>query len=363
MGVYPLVIHEETAESFRSGVMYLTYLLVAGAFLLFAILLTYNYSGGEIRLTPGGMPGLADQSHLALYVLFFFYLLGFGAKSAIMPMHIWLPRAMVAPTPVSAVLHAVAVVNVGLYGVIRMVYNVFGPELFHAMSFDVALGTLASITILLSAIYALRVTGLKHMLAYSTVNQLSYVILAIASLHPVALLGGLIHIMYHSFMKITLFYSAGTIITQSGRTRIKQMHGMAKRMPICFAAFLVGAVGVLGLPPVAGWVSKWYMIEGYFTISRPMFAFVFIISTLIELGFFVPPLAYAYFSKEEEAEPVDDDGHGHGHYETGGWEAPVSMLIPLVIVAVMSTIFGLYGSIPLEFGKKAVVELLGVAPF
>jgi multicomponent Na+:H+ antiporter subunit D len=351
LAVYPLVIHIETEEALRAGVVYLVYLLIGGAMLLLAIIFLYNLTGGNLDFTPGGIPGLGGVQPWVLYILFFLFMVGFGVKGALIPLHIWLPRAMIAPTPVSALLHAVAVVNMGLYGFIRMIYNVFGPSLFQRLHLDIVLAVPATMTIILGAIAALQVEKIKHLLAYSTINQLSYVILGAASVHPMALMGALIHIIYHSIMKITLFYSAGTIIKQTGKEKIKQMAGLAREMPISCAAFAIGAVGLLGLPPIAGWISKWYLIEGFLNINRPWSASVFIISTIIEICYFTPPLLYAYFW---HASPENQGGLPR---ETK-FEAPLDMIIPLAVVAILSFTFGLFGSLPFIFGRATVNSLL-----
>jgi multicomponent Na+:H+ antiporter subunit D len=351
IAVYPLVIHEETEEALRAGVVYLVYLLSGGTLVFFAIILTYFLTGGNLTFTLGGIPQLAGQKASILYLLFFLFVAGLGVKGAMVPLHIWLPRAMVAPTPVSALLHAVAVVNVGLYGFIRMIYHVFGPALFERLHMDNLLAIPASITIIMAAIAALRVDKIKKLLAYSTINQLSYVILGASSLHAMALLGALIHVVYHSIMKITLFYSAGTIMKKTGKTRIKEMSGLARIMPITCAAFTIGALGISGLPPIAGWVSKWYLIEGFLDIGQPFRASIFIISTIIEIGFLAPPILYAYFGgKHTHQEQIQTDFLK--------LEAPLDMLIPLAVVAVLSITFGLFGFLPFKFGYASIAALI-----
>jgi multicomponent Na+:H+ antiporter subunit D len=203
----------------------------------------------------------------------------------------------------------------------------------------------------MAAIAALRVDKIKKLLAYSTINQLSYVILGASSLHPMALLGTLIHIVYHSVMKITLFYSAGTIMKETGKTKIKEMSGLARAMPITCVAFAIGALGISGLPPIAGWVSKWYLIEGFLDIGKPWHASVFIISTIIEIGFLAPPILYAYFGGK-------DSRLKHPHEGFFQLEAPLDMLIPLAVVAVLSITFGLFGSLPFVFGRASVAALI-----
>lgn len=350
--VYPLVIHEESEEAFRAGIAYFVYLLTGGLMLLFAIFLTYKLTGGKINFVAGGIPELSGQSKTVLYSLFILFMLGFGFKSTLMPLHSWLPRAMVAPTPISALLHAVAVVNVGLYGIIRTIYCIFGAELFRQLNLNYILGVWAGITILISAITALRQTKIKKLLAYSTINQLSFVILGAASANPLGLFAALLHLVYHSFMKITLFYTAGAIIKQTGKTLIKEMAGLAKFMPLTCLAFAIGAWGIVGLPPVAGWVSKFYLVKTYFILGQLPgnaysfgFAFVYLLSSFIELGFFLPPIVYAYFKE------TSTTGQEKEKYS----DPDLNMLIPILTVAFISLIFGIFGGLP-HILAKAIVE-------
>jgi len=346
--VYPLVIHEESEEAFRAGVAYFIYLITGGLILLFAIFLTYQLTGGNINFTAGGIPELSGQNKTALYVLFVLFMLGFGFKSTLMPLHSWLPRAMIAPTPISALLHAVAVVKVGLYGIIRTIYCIFGAELFRQLNLNYILGIWAAITILIAAITALRQVKIKRLLAYSTINQLSFVILGAASANPVGLFAALLHFVYHSFMKITLFYTAGAIIKQTGKNLIKEMSGLAKFMPLTCLAFAIGAWGIVGLPPVAGWVSKFYLVKTYFSLGQVGFALVYLLSSFIELGFFLPPIVYAYFRQSAE--------NAESPQRTQRLEAPLSMLIPILTVAFISLIFGIFGGAPHLLARAIVSE-------
>lgn len=343
--VYPLVIHEETDEAWRSGVMYGIYLLGGGALIFAGMLLLYYHTNGNLTFTNCGIQGLALAPKWALYLMFFLFMAGFGVKGAIMPLHQWLPRAMVAPTPISALLHAVAVVNMGIYGIVRVIYNVFGPQLFSALQMDTILALFAVLTIIGAAVIALKQRQIKRMLAYSTVNQLSYIILGVSSVHPLAFLGALLHIFYHSIMKITLFYSAGSIIKQTGKTELRDMSGLAAKMPITCLGFTIGAVGIIGLPPMAGWISKWNMMEGFLGIGQPLLAIVYMISSLIEVGYFLPPILWAFMGKYK----VD---------KQRGLEAPISMLIPIAIVTILSLVFGLFGSAPVELSKAIVKEMI-----
>lgn len=345
--VYPLVIHEETDEAWRAGVLYGAYLFGGGALIFAGMFLLYYYANGNLTFTNYGISGLALAPKWALYLMFFLFMAGFGVKGAIMPLHAWLPRAMVAPTPISALLHAVAVVNMGIYGIVRTIYNIFGPQLFSALQMDTILALFAVLTIITAAVIALRQRQIKRMLAYSTVNQLSYIILGASLVHPYAFLGALLHIFYHSVMKITLFYSAGAIIKQTGETELKGMSGLARRMPITCLGFTIGAIGIIGLPPIAGWISKWNMIEGFLNLGQHTLVIVLMISSMIELGYFLPPILWAFLGKGVP-DRVDKQKR----------EAPVSMLVPIGVVALLSLAFGLLGSVPVELSKAVVAELL-----
>lgn len=351
--VYPLVVHEETDEAYKAGIMYGVYLLTGGAAVLFGTVIIYNLTG-TIDFVPGGIPGLASQSKFILTVLFVLFTFGFGFKAGLVPLHSWLPEAMVAPTPISAVLHAVAVVNVGVFGFVRTIYNIFGPELYQQMGFHYIVAVLCSITIIYAAIMGLRQKEIKRMLAMSTINQLSFMIIGIASLSLASRLGGLLHIYFHAIMKITLFYCAGAIITQSGNKYLTKMKGLAKHMPITMTCFAITAIGIIGLPPVCGWVSKWYLMEGYFAQGEPIFSIILIISGIIELGFFAPPIIAAFFGKEEP-------GSFNFKQDTSklGSEAPLTMWIPIVIVATLAVVFGIWGSVPHALVKPALAGLLG----
>ncbi len=349
--VYPLVIHEETEEAYQSGNKYSVYLICGGTMVLFGTIAVYALTGGT-RFVPGGIPALKECSENILLLLFIMFTAGFGFKAALLGLHSWLPDAMIAPTPVSAVLHAVAVVNVGLYGFYKIIYTIFGVELYQQMGFGTYLAIAASATIIVAAVVALRQNEIKRMLAFSTVNQLSYVLLGITSFQFIGMLGAMLHIVFHSFMKITLFYAAGTIITQSGNKYIGNMAGLAKKMPMTMLAFTVASIGIIGLPPVAGWVSKWYIMQGFLqnlSTAHIIFALVFILSSIIELGYFTPPIYLAYFGDKE----------GHVKPAKFGTEAPWTMLVPMLITAFVALIFGVWGSIPHMLAKPALLELLG----
>jgi multicomponent Na+:H+ antiporter subunit D len=210
IGAYPLVIHHETDEAMRSGRKYLLYVLFGGVMVLGSMTMTYVLAG-TLTLGQNGILSTALASPNFLRLLFLTFIMGFGVKSAIMPFHSWLPSAMVAPTPVSALLHAVAVVKAGVFGVTRLVYNVYGVDLMGELGLSFPLAIVASITIIMGSVYALRQDNLKLRLAYSTVSQLSYIVLGVALLTPSGATGGILHIANQAVMKITLFFTAGAI--------------------------------------------------------------------------------------------------------------------------------------------------------
>ncbi len=386
--VYPLIIHEETPAAWNAGVKYGAYLLLGGVSFLLGVVLIYKVTGGNVYLHSGGIPELLHQSSGVLWLIFFFLSFGFCFKAGIMPFHSWLPDAMIAPTPVSAVLHAVAVVNVGVFGYYRIIYNVVGMGVFQREGMDQVLVWFLGGTIFFAACIALKQDELKRMLAFSTINQLSYMIMGPVSGDPSGFIGGMIHIWFHSFMKITLFYCAGLIMTQSGNKYISKMGGLWKKMPVTMICFSIAAVGIIGLPPGAGWISKWYLVEGFCHQGHPLWASVFIISGMIELGFFTPPIFNAFFKEEykfSKEELEDMKHHNHGHVprvmkkeygviepEVSGKlsiaariskEGPLTMMIPVMITCTVTVIFGLWGSLPHWFAKPTIIELLGYNPF
>ena len=229
---------------------YLVYLMGASkSVLLAALALTYHIAG-SLDFVAGGLLARADASAALLTVVYFCYLFGF-AKAAVMPVHAWLPAAMVAPTPVSALLHAVAVVKMGVFCVLRVVFHVFGTGLVDRLGLGIATAYLVSFTILMASIYALTRDDLKARLAYSTVSQLSYIVLGAVLLSPVAMVGGIIHIAAHAFSKITLFFCAGSIYCASGKRNISDMAGIGRRLPWTMGAFFVASLSMIGMPPTA----------------------------------------------------------------------------------------------------------------
>ena len=330
---YPLVSHKETAEAKAGARKYIIYLLGAAKVgLMTAIILTYNMAG-TLEFEAGGIPEVREQiteNPTLLFMIFSLFLFGF-AKNALMPMHSWLPAAMVAPTPVSALLHAVAVVKTGVFCTLRVFLFVFGAEAMRGIGADqLALGA-ASVTIVVGSLLALGQDNLKARLAFSTVSQLSYIILGAALLNPDGVLGGIAHITFHAVSKITLFLCAGSIYVSTRKTEISQLSGIAKRMPWTMAAFALASLSVVGIPPTSGFVSKWYLALGTIENGNLILLAVLLVSSLLNAAYLGPVVFKAYF--ERESEPTEEVR-----------EVPW-MVVPLVICAAASLLLGIFSDV------------------
>jgi multicomponent Na+:H+ antiporter subunit D len=307
-------------------------------FLLAAIALTYAIAG-TLDFSPEGLFQDVSASPLLLTVVYFCYLGGF-AKAAIMPFHAWLPAAMVAPTPVSALLHAVAVVKMGVFCVLRIIFHVFGVNLMDNLGLAIATAYLVSFTILMASIYALTRDDLKARLAYSTVSQLSYIILGAVLLSPSGIVGGVVHIASHAFGKITLFFCAGSIYCASRRKKISELSGIGRHLPWTMAAFFIASLSMIGIPPTGGFISKWYLAVG--TVEAKQFAFlgVLLLSSILNAVYFLPITYKAFFETEKpRADAMAGEVQGPADNEIR--EIPM-VTIPLVVTALLSLLFGLY---------------------
>ena len=301
---YPLVIHAETDDARAGAKRYVTYLLGASVcFLLPAIFLIWYASGPEnsLAFTEGGLLADSTASAATLCVAFVLGVAGL-AKCGVMPFHSWLPAAMVAPTPVSALLHAVAVVKMGVFGVCRMVFHVFGVDLLARLGIANVLVFAACFTIIVGSLVALVQDNLKRRLAYSTISQLSYVLLGVALLTPAAGMAGVLHIAMHAVSKITLFFAAGAIYVALHKTKVSQLDGVGRRMPITMTAFAIGSLSMIGLPPAAAAVSKWYLVEGAVDSGHWVVLAVIVVSALLNAGYFLPIVWRAFFKPVPEGE-------------------------------------------------------------
>ena len=338
---YPLVAHHQDQEGYDGARKYIVYLTTtAKAFLLPAMVLIYVLTGTldfANNISTGIFPPTTNA--WLVTILYAFCILGF-AKNGVMPFHHWLPGAMVAPTPVSALLHAVAVVKVGVFSTTRVMLYVFGVENMSALNLGIPTAYFVSFTILMASIIALSKTNLKARLAYSTVSQLSYIILGVALMTPASINGGLIHIAYHAFAKITLFFCAGAIYVATHKKDISEMGGLGRTMPFTFTAFAIASLSMIGAPPVAGFVTKWYLLVGSMQAHQVGILLVLLASTLLNVGYFAPVTYNAFFGKRPLGEKFE-----------GIKEAPLSMVIPIMIAATISVIIGIYPDFMMLFVK------------
>ena len=342
LATYPLVGHKETAEAKAGARTYVIYLLGAAKLLLLAaVILTYNVAG-TLEFRRGGILPASELSAepVLLYILFALFLFGF-AKNAVMPLHSWLPAAMVAPTPVSALLHAVAVVKTGVFATLRVFLFVFGPDAMRQLGADqLALGV-ASVTILGASLLALGQDNLKLRLAFSTVSQLSYIVLGGALLTTSGVLGGIVHITNHAVSKITLFLCAGSIYVSAHKTEVSQMSGLARQMPWTMGAFAAASVSLVGLPPASGFISKWYLALGSLEHGSRWVLGVLLASSLLSAAYLGPIVYKAYFEEAPDAEL-------HAVREVP-W-----MVIPLVVSAAASLLLGLFPDPVLKLAQLVV---------
>jgi len=346
LATYPLVIHRGTAAALRAGQTYLFYTLSGGAILLAGIA-WLSVLAGPVEFTPGGaLSHLTDGHDHALCSIFVLLIMGLGVKAALVPLHGWLPVAMVAPAPVSALLHAVAVVKAGAFGIVRMVYEVFGVQLADKLGLLTPLAIVASLTILYGSMRALTQDDLKRRLAYSTISQVSYVVLGVGLLGPLAIIGGVVHLVHQGIMKITLFFCAGNLAETLGTHRISEMQGVGRRMPWTMAAFTLGAFGMIGVPPFAGFISKWYLGLGALEANQPWVLTVLVGSTLLNAVYFLPILHTVWLKPPKgawlEKEP------------RGSIETKLILLAPTLLTAILILAVGVFaGSVisPLEWAK------------
>ncbi len=341
---YPLVAHHQDAESYEGGKKYIAYLTAtAKGLVLPAMALIYALTGTldfATSISTGILP--PDANRWVVTGLYACCILGF-AKNGVMPFHNWLPTAMVAPTPVSALLHAVAVVKVGVFSTVRVMLYVFGVNTMDALNLGLPTAYFVSITIILGSIIALSKDNLKARLAYSTVSQLSYVILGVALLTPAGIQGGVIHIVNHAFSKITLFFCAGAIYVATHKKNISDMSGLGRVMPFTFGAFALASLSMIGAPPVAGFVSKWYLLNGAMDAKSLAIIAVLLSSTLLNAAYFAPVVYQGFFGKPKESGGAHDHHHGEAH---------PAMVIPLTITAVISVLIGLFPSFFMNFVQR-----------
>ncbi len=347
LATYPLVIHRGTAVALRAGRTYLIYTLSGGAILLAGIT-WLSVLAGTVEFIPGGsLTHLTNDHNQVLRIIFTLLIVGLGVKAALLPFHGWLPVAMVAPAPVSALLHAVAVVKAGAFGIVRMVYDVFGVQFADRLGLLTPLAAAASFTILYGSMRALMQDDLKRRLAYSTISQVSYVALGVGLFGPLGIIGGVVHLVHQGIMKITLFFCAGNLAETLGIHRVAEMNGVGRRMPWTMAAFTLGAFGMIGVPPLAGFVSKWYLGLGALEAEQPWVLTVLVGSTLLNAAYFLPILHAAWFKSPLVGVWMDNAPKGL-------FETKLSLLAPTLLTALLILVIGIFASSvfsPLEWAK------------
>ena len=335
LSTYPLVTHAGTQKAKHGGRVYLGVLLTTSIlFLLMAIIGTWH-SAGTLDFKSGGIFA-AETPHLASGALLVLFVFGIG-KAAIMPFHRWLPAAMVAPTPVSALLHAVAVVKAGVFTVLKVCIYIFGLDLLRELPSAEFMLYLAAATVLLASLVAMRQDNLKARLAYSTVSQLGYITIGALLATSAGIVGGTMHIAMHAFGKITLFFCAGAIMLASHKTEISEMRGLGRQMPITMTAFFIGSLSIIGLPPTGGTWGKWFLMTGAFEAGQWLIMAVLMISSLLNIAYLLPIPLRAFFSSAAVQEGVKIK------------EAPLPSLVALSVTAL--------GCIVLFFFTQPLYEL------
>ncbi|MPZ37485.1 MAG: monovalent cation/H+ antiporter subunit D family protein [Rhizobiales bacterium] len=336
IATYPLVVHNANAEAFRAGRVYLMLLLGTSLVLFLPAIVATWVIAGTLDFTPGGI--LAGKAGPAVTgILLALFVFGIG-KAAVMPLHFWLPAAMVAPTPVSALLHAVAVVKAGVFTLLKVVVLIFGVDTLSALGQSGWLTAVAGATIVIASVVALKQDNLKRRLAYSTVSQLSYIVLGAAILAPISVAGAAIYIAAHAVSKITLFFAAGSIYTASHLTEVSQLDGIGRRMPWTMGAFAIGALGMIGIPPTANFLGKWFILGGAMQTANWLAVSIIIVSTVLNAAYFLPIVYRAFFCAPA--------AHAHDY-----GEAPWPIVLALTMTASATILMFVWPDIPFALAK------------
>ncbi|QGU96619.1 monovalent cation/H+ antiporter subunit D family protein [Clostridium bovifaecis] len=345
LATFPLVIHGGTKEAINSGKKYLIYSFGGATLVLLGMMVLFSITK-SLDFNPGGI--LNEIEHTNTKMMLWIYIsmfIGFGVKAALVPFHSWLPSAMVAPTPVSSLLHAVAVVKSGAFALIRMSYFIFGVRVIKETKANLYMSVLIVITILLGSFLALHQENLKKRLAYSTISQLGYILLGIVLLNKDAFVGGVLHLINHAVIKIVLFFSVGAIMYSTGKTRINEIKGIGKKMPITMWCFGISSISLIGIPPSNGFVSKWFLAQGGLMGGRMLFPAILLISAVLTSLYLLPVVTAAFFKTEEGEEIVVK-------------EAPKKMLIPIVCITVIVVFLGLFPNPIISFIEEIATEVM-----
>lgn len=335
----PLVMHEMDGKARFAGKRYILFSM-AGAALAFAAMVFLSHYGSLDFVMGGSLDGAATAGQENLlrfaFLLAFF---GFGVKAAVFPGHAWLPAASVAPTPVSALLHAVAVVNSGVFAILRVTYYNFGTELLKGSFAQWIMMAFCAFTIVYGSAMSWRMDHLKRRLAYSTVSNLSYILLGASAMSVSGLTAALLHMTAHSVFKIILFFCAGAILCQTKREYVSQLAGLGKRMPVTFTAFILASLGLIGIPPFAGFFSKWSIAEAMVEVAHPIAyigAFALILSAFLTGLYQIMVIVPAFFPTKEQALVAKENSR----FTEAGWRMKTAFILLIVLCVLVSLAIG-----------------------
>jgi multicomponent Na+:H+ antiporter subunit D len=342
---FPLVIHSGKKEALKGGIKYLIYSFAGAAAALLGMLILFSLTN-DLTFVPGGIlkENLLENNELYFWAYIAMFI-GFGVKAALVPFHSWLPEAMVAPTPVSSLLHAVAVVKSGIFAITRVTYYIFGANAVRITGADKYLIILVIISILMGSFLALHQENLKKRLAYSTISQLGYMLLGILLLNKNSFTGAMMHLMSHAVIKITLFFCVGAVMYNTGKTKISEIDGIGRLMPVTMWCFTISSISLIGIPPTNGFISKWLLADGALFEGRIAFPAILLVSALLTAMYLLPISTAAFFRKEEN-EVIKIK------------EAPLKMLIPIVFITVITVFSGLFPNYILEFLRNIAAEVV-----
>ena len=353
LSTYPLIVHRETDVARRAGRVYLAYTLTGGALATVGAVWLYTVTG-TLEFAPGGIVApFVNSDAQTLSAIFVVLVAGLGVKAALVPLHGWLPRAMIAPVPVSALLHAVAVVKVGAFGLMRIVFSIYGIDVTTALGLAQGLAAVAAFTVLYGSVRALTQSNLKCLLAYSTISQLSYIALGITLGSPLAAVGGIVHLVHQSLMKITLFFAAGNMAETLGIHEIRDMRGIGRRMPWTMAAFTLCAFGMIGVPPMAGFITKWTIGLGALDAGATWAIWLLVTSSVLNALYFLPILYSVWFDAPPDRWPAE---RIFPRAETS-----LVLLLPTLFTAAAALAVGLFASAP--FGPLEWARLVATRQY
>ncbi|MGY6744725.1 MAG: monovalent cation/H+ antiporter subunit D family protein [Cecembia sp.] len=352
LSTYPLVVHRGDDKAVEAGRSYLWYTIGGGTVLFLGVVGLFVLAGPIYFGQTEIIASLAPENGLQLSIIFFLMLSGLAVKAAIFPLHGWLPISMVAPAPVSALLHAVAVVKAGAFGIIRLVYDIYGVETSEQLNLLTPLAVFAGFTIIYGSVKAFYQDDFKKRLAYSTISQLSYIALGVAITGVLSTTGAVVHLVHQGIMKITMFFAAGNVAETYGFYRISQLNGIGRKMPLTMGAFTIAAFGMIGLPPIAGFVSKWYLGLGAVEAGSYWVVLILLASSALNAAYFLPVVYRAWFCEPDQK----DISPKHA----GSFEAKALLLIPVVLTGLFSLAAGLFAGSnysPLAIAREIAEKL------